>query len=353
MRILHVANQQLRRYGLTRVSWAQKLFFGLIKNGHFVQSFSDRDVAAFEAPFGIRDLGAKKANRRLLETAEAMQPDLVVVGHCDLITNDTLQQLRQMLPQVAIAGCNNDPLFIPENVAKIRSRCEVVDAMFVSTGLRELQQFAGQRARLYHMPNPVDESIERFDASAAEDLPIDLVYCSNATKYTKRHDDIRYLQKKLADHLNFKVYGSFGTPPVWGLDYDRVLSQSKMGVNFNRQEGLHWYSSARIAQLGGNGILVLTHAAAGFDSLFPPETLVYYRDLDELAKLALEFHHDDAKRRAWAAATRRYFRQEMNTRLNSQYIVEATLGLGFSHPYVWLENAASQSAPPGAVTGRD
>lgn len=336
MRILHVANQQLRRYGLTRVSWAQKLFFGLIKNGHFVQSFSDRDVAAFEAPFGIRDLGARKANRRLIETAEAMQPDLVIVGHCDLIENATLSTIRERIPGVAIAGCNNDPLFIPENVAKIRRRCELVDAMFVSTGMRELRQFKGQRARVYHMPNPVDESIERFDASKLTDPPTDLIYCSNATKYTKRREDIRYLQERLKDDLKFDVYGSFGRPPVWGIDYDRVLSQSKMGINFNRQEGLHWYSSARIAQLGGNGILVLTNAAAGFDTLFPAETLVYYRDLDELATKARAFHRDDDKRRAWAAASRRFFHQEMNSTLNAQWIVEATLDIEHSHPYAWV-----------------
>lgn len=339
MRILHVANQQLRRYGLTRVSWAQKLFFGLIKSGHFVQGFSDRDVAAFEAPFGIRDLGARRANRRLLETTEALQPDLVVVGHCDLIKNSTLVEMRRMVPQLAIAGCNNDPLFVPENVAKIRRRCEVVDAMFVSTGRRELQRFAGKRAHLFHMPNPVDESIERFDASTQDDLSIDLVYCSNATKYTKREKDLRYLRDQLVGKLDFQIFGSFGRPPVWGIEYDRVLSQSKMGVNFNRQEGLHWYSSARIAQLGGNGILVLTHADAGFDTLFPPETLVYYQNIDGLAQRALEFHRDDAQRRAWAAATRRFFHEQMNSRLNAQYIVESTLGLAYSHPYAWCSEA--------------
>ena len=60
MRVLHIAYQQLRRYGQTRVSWAQKLSFGLIKNDHYLQTFSDRDIAAFEAPLGIRDLGVGK-----------------------------------------------------------------------------------------------------------------------------------------------------------------------------------------------------------------------------------------------------------------------------------------------------
>ena len=45
MRVLHIAYQQLRRYGQTRVSWAQKLSFGLIKNDHYVIDFSDRDLS--------------------------------------------------------------------------------------------------------------------------------------------------------------------------------------------------------------------------------------------------------------------------------------------------------------------
>src|SRR6056297_3471499 len=96
MRVLHIAYQQLRRYGKTRVSWAQKLTNGLIKNDHVVQVFSDRDVAAFEAPFGWRELGRGKANRRLLETVESFEPDLVIAGHCDIITNVTLEKMRSI-----------------------------------------------------------------------------------------------------------------------------------------------------------------------------------------------------------------------------------------------------------------
>ena len=98
------AYQQLRRYGKTRVSWAQKLTFGLIKNDHYVQGFSDRDVAAFEAPLGIRELGTKKANVRLLDTVDAFEPDLVIAGHCDMITNATLSAIKQRFPRCAAAG---------------------------------------------------------------------------------------------------------------------------------------------------------------------------------------------------------------------------------------------------------
>ncbi|MFV0277826.1 MAG: glycosyltransferase [Parahaliea sp.] len=335
MRILHVAHQQLRKYGHTRVSWARKLYHGLIKNDYLVQTFSDRDVAAFEAPLGIRDLGVRRANRRLLQTAEAFAPDLVLVGHCDIIGNDTLEELRRRCPGVVITGLNNDPLFVPENAAKIHHRCAVVDAMFVSTGLPELEPFRGARARLLHMPNPADPAIEGADNSRREDFDHDLLFCSKSTAHTERGRLVQSLLDTLPPQLRFYTPGSFGTPGVWGRDYDETLAVSKMGLNLNRQEGGYWYSSARMAQMGGNGMLVFTHRGARFEELFPAQSLVYFNDAGELREAVLRFHQDDAMRRHWAANTRDFFHREMNCTLYASYIVEASLGLPFSHDYVW------------------
>lgn len=337
MRILHIAHQQLRKYGHTRVNWAQKLYYGLIKNDHFVQIFSDRDVAAFEAPFGIRDLGKKAANKRLLQTFEASEPDLVIIGHCDIIKNETLEEFRKINPEIIIAGCNNDPLFVPDNVEKIEHRCQVVDAMFVSTGERDLKRFEGSRARLFHMPNPIDPAIECADVSKVSDLKHDLIFCSKSEAYTERGKTVQKIQGELGSEINFYTPGSFGVPGAWGRDYDRALANSKMGLNLNRQESYYWYSSARIAQMAGNGLLVFTHASAEFDSLFPEETLVYFDSSGQLIQKIKEFQYDDEKRKAWASRCREYFHKEMNNKLYAQYIVEAAMNLQYSHNYVWVK----------------
>jgi hypothetical protein len=336
MRILHVAHQQLRKYGHTRVSWAQKLYHGLVKNDYYVQRFSDRDVAAFEAPLGIRDLGARRANRRLLQTAEAFAPELVLVGHCDLIGNETLEEIRRLCPGVVITGLNNDPLFVPENAAKIHERCAVVDCMFVSSGERELAPFTGARARLLHMPNPVDPAIESANNSRREEFEHDLIFCSKSEAYTERGRIVQALRETLPNDFRFYTPGSFGVPGVWGRDYDEALAASKMGLNLNRQEGGHWYSSARMAQLGGNGLLVFTHASADFQSLFPAESLVYFEAAEDLREAICEFHHDDARRKHWAANTHDFFHRELNCTLYARYIVEASMQLPYSHDYAWV-----------------
>lgn len=337
MRILHIAHRQLRKYGATRVSWAQKLELGLIKAGHDVHAFSDRDVAAFEAPLGLRPIGRRRANRLLLEMAEAVQPEVVIAGHCDVIEDATLAELKRRRPEATLVHCNNDPLFVPENAARIERRAALVDAVFVSTGEAELaRRFPNAPVPLHHLPNPVDPSIERGDASTRENLPVDLVFCSKSDAHTRRLQLVGWLRDALPPDIVFRIHGSHGQPGVWGLDYDRVLAASKMGLNLNRQEGQRWYSSARMAQMGGNGLLVFTHADNGFDTLFPPETLVYYRGREDLLAKIREFHADDARRRAWAANTRRFMHASMNAMLVAQYIVEAALQRPFSHPYAWV-----------------
>lgn len=338
MRILHINYQQLRRYGKSRVSWEQKLAWGLVRNNHFLHAFSDRDVAAFEAPFGIRDLGKKKSNQRLLETVDAMEPDLVIAGHCDIITNDTLAEIRRRRPNCLIGYCNNDPLFVPRNVDNIKHRAEVVDAVFVSTGRRELKMFEGSRARIYHMPNPVDPAMECLDNSRKTGLPIDLLFCSNSDDFTTRLQMVKRLKDALANELVFKTYGSFGEAPVWGRDYERALADSKMGLNLNRQEGHYWYSSARMAQLAGNGILQFTHSSPRFDELMPPESIVYFDDEADLLTKIRAFNNDDAMRQDWAARARAFFHTEINSNLYAQYIVEATAQIPFSHDYVWARD---------------
>jgi spore maturation protein CgeB len=135
--------------------------------------------------------------------------------------------------------------------------------------------------------------------------------------------------------IRFHTPGAYGVPGVWGREYDITLSTSKMGLNLNRQEIHDWYSSARMAQIAGNGLLVFTHTKGGFGRLMPKESLVYFSDARELSDLVVEFHNDNEMRKSWAANSYAFFHEQMNNTLFAQYIVEQSLGLPFSHPYVW------------------
>ena len=133
MRILHVGNFGSRAKGAFLHSVAPKLSRGLIRNGHAVVDFADRDAARAGNILGARKLGLAAANRALSRLARDIRPDLLLLGHADTITAATIAALRQAMPAMRVLQWNVDPLFEPDNIARLRAKLEVVDATLVST----------------------------------------------------------------------------------------------------------------------------------------------------------------------------------------------------------------------------
>lgn len=338
MRVLQVGYAQLRRFGDLHAGSEYKLYFGLIRNNHNAIHYSDRDMAAFLAPFKMRDLGKGVSNRKLIETADNFRPDMILLGHCDIITNETLEEIRRRVPDVKIAYRNLDPLFVPRNVEAIQDRTSVVDSIFITTAGPKLDRFRGQRASIHYMPNPCDASIDVNDNSQQEDLPIDLFFCGNSEELSVRRDTVLYLQEALeSTPVRFNAYGYGKHPNAWGHTYDQILAQSKMGLNLNRQEGDYLYSSDRLAQLMGNGILAFIQSSAKMHELIGKERAIYFEDQEDLRKKVLELHADDERRRAIASAGRQYYHEHFASEHVSQYIVERTLGLPLSRDYIWAD----------------
>ena len=96
--VLHCANFSDKKFGAAYYATDRKISNGLIRNGHMVHDFSYRDVARHQAPMQIKALGIQKMNRRLIETAQAIAPDLLLLGHSELVRNETLIELRRLWP---------------------------------------------------------------------------------------------------------------------------------------------------------------------------------------------------------------------------------------------------------------
>ena len=69
-----------------------------------------------------------------------------------------------------------------------------------------------------------------------------------------------------------------------------------MALNLNRRNDVELYSSDRIAQLTGNGLVTLTPAGAGLESLYSSDEVVYFDSVDDLARKVhhLMSHDDEA-----------------------------------------------------------
>lgn len=337
MRILHSDNLMIRRYGHTKVATGRKLFNGMIRNNWKVYEFSERDIAKFEAPLGIKPLGIRAANRRFIETFDNFKPDVCIIGHSDLLTNKTLQSVKKLSPSTPIIYRNVDPLWRERNVKMIHHRKEVVDAIFVTTAGEPLKQFKTSNNIVGYIPNPTDPGVETFDNSKKTEFTHDLLYCGKGSQSDDRYQLLVELHADLKNELRFDTYGIYGHPPIFGQSYDDALSSSKMALNLNRFEDWPWYSSARISQLMGNGLLTFVWDKGDMRQFFNDEHVVFFQDSASLKKQIRNFHNDDARRQTVAGQGRKFYHEEFSGQKVASYMVETTLNSPYSHDYLWKD----------------
>jgi hypothetical protein len=334
MRILHAGNFGSRAKGAFLHSVAAKLSRGLTRAGHHVVEFADRDVARAATPFGARKFGVRGANAAFTRLARDMRPDVLVLGHADTLRPATIAALRKTMPALRVLQWNVDPLFEPDNIARLRAKFGVVDATLVSTGGEALAALRHAGMRLGFLPNPVDFSIETGQAHLQRDLPYDLFFaCGHPTRPRRlvfgEAWDMEALFAALARKLpalRLNLAGFAGHPPVFGHAYQAALGQTAMGLNVSRRNDVLLYSSDRLAQLAGNGLAVLIDRATGYDRLFTHEEMAFFASLDELAAHLRRLAADPAARCALAAAGRARYHALFNETLVARYLVDMACG---------------------------
>ena len=94
LRILHITNFNERHNGRLFFNTGRRINNGFIRLGHSVLEFSDRDIQKHYKSYN--DLsGAKSLNDKLRKTCYHFKPDLIVLGHADLISANILAELKK------------------------------------------------------------------------------------------------------------------------------------------------------------------------------------------------------------------------------------------------------------------
>ncbi len=337
MRILMVDNMQLRQYGNLKMGPGRKLVCGAVRNNWRLAEFSDRDIARYLAPLGIRQIGAHLANKKLIQTAKNFKPDILFIGHCDYIRNWALDAIRAALPNIRMAHFNIDPLWMEWHIRQIRERMHSTDAIFVTSAGPELKQFCTGKNVVAYMPNPSDPAMEVEDNSRKTQFARDLLFCGKEIAGDDRNAFLRELEESLSGRLRFDIFGMFGRPPVWGANYERTLAESKMALNLNRREGWPLYSSDRIAHLIGNGILTFLSDQGHMQKFFSDREVAFFHDAGDLRDKILYYHEHDGERRAVAAAGRARYHQLFDSSRTLNFMVETLLGEPYSEAYEWAD----------------
>jgi hypothetical protein len=342
-RIVHVGNFSFRTKGGYMHGIATKLSNGFVRNGHQVVNFSDRDVARASSVLGRRKLGARAANRALAKLCQDAKPDLLVLGHADVIEAKTLEGIRAASPALRVVQWNVDPVFEPDNIRRIESKLDQVDATLVSTAGEALAPLRREGRLLGFFPNPVDFSIERGENYLRDDLPYD-IFCAigHPTEPLRQicgrmWDMDDFFRRLMAAVPRAKplLPGLMGYPTLAGAGYQAALESAAIGLNLSRRGDVLLYSSDRLAQMIGNGQAVAIERATGYDKYFSDDELVFFASLDELhAKLNRLLREPDRRKRIARAGRARYHAL-FNERIVAQYVLEVGLGRHDPSRYPW------------------
>ena len=343
MRILHVGNFGSRAKGAFLHSVAPKLSRGMIRAGHQVADFADRDVARAATPFGARKLGGGTANRALTRLAHDMRPDLLLLGHADTIRPETVAQLRRAMPAMRVLQWNVDPLFEPDNIARLRSKLAVVDATLVSTAGDALLPLRRAGMRLGFLPNPVDFSIESGRADLEATLHFDVFYaCGHPARPLRTicgrdwdMEDFFAALRRAVPGLRTRLAGLDGQPHLAGAAYQDALAACAAGLNISRRQDALLYSSDRLAHMAGNGQAILIDRATGYDRLFGPHEMSFFSSLDELAALLRRTVAEPAWRQAMATAGRARYHTLFNETLVARYVLNVAFECHDPGAYAW------------------
>jgi hypothetical protein len=342
VRIVHIGYAPVSLKSLNQHATGIKLCNGFIRNGHQVLALSDRDLAR-SFGFGHRRLGRTLFNRMIRDYCRAHKPELMVLGHADMLDAASIAAIREDLPGLKVVQWNVDPLFEPDNIRRIEGKLGVVDLTLVTTAGPSMEALRRPGARVGFMPNPVDLSIERGRMDEVETPPYDLFYACGNPERPKRvvcgqawnmNDFIQDLQGRLPG-LKLLTPGLFGHSFLNGAAYQEALEQAGMGLNISRRADDYLYSSDRLAHLTGNGQLAFIERATGYDRFFGDDEMGFFSSLEELSETLARYQAEPQTRMRAARAGRLRYVDLFNERRVAAYILDAAFGNTDETAYPW------------------
>lgn len=342
MRILYVGNAQgfsnPDKYYFT----PEKLMNGFVRLGHHVYCFNDKDFARASNVFSSQKIGRKAMNRHLLKICRKYEPHYIVLGHCKNVENETLAEIRRILPGVRITYRNVDPLSSPGNVAEIEQRAGHADTIFITTAGEGLRQFSRPGTKVSFMPNPVDPAVENVCAFANPGADIDFLFLGSALhdQNDHRRRTTRYLvesnAKDGAGALKFHIGGiENAADKVFGAAYYRLLERCKTGLCMNKTADYPLYASGRMSQYMASGVMAFIPKGPGFESIFGNDCFVTTEGDEDLLDKIRFYARNDAERVRIARNGYEKIRDYFDVEKVCQYFIDVTFERGLSMDYRW------------------
>lgn len=331
MRILHVANFSILKNDAVFYSIDKKISNGLIRNGHLVCEFSYRDISKINRVFGLKKIGLSKMKKSLFKSISNLQPELILLGHSELIDGEILSLIRKKYPKIKIAMWWVDWL---KNLSSIKSKIKYIDVLFTTTGIKDFPKinFENKDLKICYIPNMCDSSIESYKSFQEQSYDRDLFFAGRLDK--ERVSLINKL-KELLINVKFDIFGNTKETLLLGNKFLETISKSKISLNLSRDHNTSLYSSDRLVQLMANGSFVISKNIPDVELLFNNNEVVFFNEPQEcLEKINYYINNDEERRKLAKNGWNKVHRSYNSTRI-TKYMIETIFEDNYSEEYEW------------------
>ncbi len=348
LRILHITNFNERHNGRLFFNTGRRINNGFIRLGNSVLEFSDRDIQKNYKSYS--DItGGKSLNEKLRKTCYNYKPDLIVLGHADLVSPNMLGELKDEYPYLKIAQWFLDPLNkngpdYLKNKKRILDKSDFIDSNFITTSPDALK-FLPKNVQNYFIPNPSDQSFEtlnNFNKNCSNDVFFALSHgVHRGSLKSRSYDDREKFISKLVNiskNIKFDIYGLNNIQPIWADQYFKTISNSKMGLNLSRGTPIKYYSSDRLTQIAGNGLVTLIDEKTGYKDFFSDKEMVFYSNVSDLAEKISKISKDERLRKSIGKNGKIKYLKYFNSNLVAEFIINKTLNIKSKSKYIWHKN---------------
>ena len=189
----------------------------------------------------------------------------------------------------------------------------------------------------------MDESFENLNIYKNQNFKHDLFFAMShgvhrgILKPGKRDGREILLNKlmKINQDIKFNIFGFDQKQPVWAENFKNELSKSKMALNLSQGEPLKFYSSDRLAQLVGNGILTFVDIKTKLNKFFSNNEIIFYKDVNDLSNKLNKYKNNNKLRNNIARKGMLKYHKYMNSEKVASFIINKTFNIDYKTKFYW------------------
>jgi spore maturation protein CgeB len=108
-----------------------------------------------------------------------------------------------------------------------------------------------------------------------------------------------------------------------------------MGLNLSRGKPIKYYSSDRIVQIVGNGLVTLIDERTQYSDFFTNKEMVFYKNLDDLSEKIIKISNDEKLRKSIGKNGKKKYFKHFNSTIIADFIINRTFDLKKTKKYFW------------------